>query len=365
MTRLEALAHARNAVDVARVVVAAGVARVCAVGWLRGEKREVGAFFGEGDGTPRDRTIGAENVLFDLASLTKPLMAVSVAHAGIDPRTPLMELLHEARGTRSERVPVEQLLAHRAGLEANLPLYRHLLERGPTVRSELLSEAADARRAGCDGPMPDPGFDPLYSDLGYVLAGEAVARVLQARDAGEVMAREIVRRLGLGDVLGTVRDLEARGVDVEARAAPTEIADWRGGVVRGLVHDENAWMLTGKGGSGHAGIFGTASAVLSFGEHVLAHRALFDWNIRPRPGGTLRAGFDGKSAEGSSAGSLIGDAAFGHLGFTGTSIWIDPDRDLVITMLTNRVYPTRDNAAIRAARPLVHDALVRLASRST
>jgi CubicO group peptidase (beta-lactamase class C family) len=164
--------------------------------------------------------------------------------------------------------------------------------------------------------------------------------------------------------------LRARGVDLDRRARPTEVIAWRGGEVRGLVHDENAWALTGDGGSGHAGLFGTAPAVVAFGcavldalargEGPLAGRDL-EWLVRPRPGGSLRAGFDGKSEEGSSAGERAGPRTFGHLGFTGTSLWIDPDADAVVVVLTNRVHPTRDNLAIRAARPLAHDALFRIA----
>jgi CubicO group peptidase (beta-lactamase class C family) len=82
-----------------------------------------------------------------------------------------------------------------------------------------------------------------------------------------------------------------------------------------------------------------------------------EWLIRERPGGTLRAGFDGKSPEGSSAGARLGPASFGHLGFTGTSLWIDPEARVVVSLLSNRVCPTREHLAIRRARPWVHDAL--------
>jgi CubicO group peptidase (beta-lactamase class C family) len=112
-------------------------------------------------------------------------------------------------------------------------------------------------------------------------------------------------------------------------------------------------------------MFGTAAAVLAFGSAVID--ALdgkptplagdLAWLVRPRPGGTLRAGFDGKSDAGSSAGSRFGARAFGHLGFTGTSLWVDPDAAIVAVVLTNRVHPTRDNIRIREARPGVHDAL--------
>ncbi|MEO8801384.1 MAG: serine hydrolase [Polyangiaceae bacterium] len=131
--------------------------------------------------------------------------------------------------------------------------------------------------------------------------------------------------------------------------------------MRGRVHDENAWALTDAGGSGHAGMFGTAGAVLTFALDVLLHVKDLGWLVRERPGGTLRAGFDGKSAHGSSAGTVCGPKAFGHLGFTGTSFWIDPDAGAVVALLTNRVSPTRDNTKIRGARPIAHDALFRAA----
>jgi len=97
--------------------------------------------------------------------------------------------------------------------------------------------------------------------------------------------------------------------------------------------------------------------VLTFGLAVLGDLERLEWLVRERPGGTLRAGFDGKSPAGSSAGSRLGPRSFGHLGFTGTSLWIDPDARIVVSLLTNRVCPTREHLAIRAARPWVHDAL--------
>jgi CubicO group peptidase (beta-lactamase class C family) len=148
---------------------------------------------------------------------------------------------------------------------------------------------------------------------------------------------------------------------------PTETVAFRGGEVRGVVHDENAWALSGHGLSGHAGLFGTAADVARFGAALVdAWLGVSDsWLgvqhlaplLRVRPGGTLRAGFDGKSAGQSSAGTLVGPNSFGHLGFTGTSFWCDPDAVRVLVLLTNRVCPTRDNPRIRSARPAVNDAL--------
>jgi CubicO group peptidase (beta-lactamase class C family) len=245
------------------------------------------------------------------------------------------------------------LLAHRAGLEAHVQLWlgKHMHS------ASMLQEAANSRRSDAGGEIPEGGFGPVYSDLGYMLAGAALAREMKTVDAGEAIERLVIAPLGLGARLGTARSLEAHGVDLLEKAAPTEDAPWRGGVVRGRVHDENAWALTGEGGSGHAGMFGTIDAVLAFGLHVLLHVKDLDWLVRRRDDGTLRAGFDGKSGNGSSVGNVAGPNTFGHLGFTGTSLWIDPDARIVVALLTNRVYPTRENTAIREARPWAHDAL--------
>ncbi len=301
---------------------------------------------------------------FDLASVTKPFTAVAVARSGIDRRAPLGDLLEEARGTPSETVPLELFLAHRAGLDAHRPLFAPLLVGSAVDVSASLREAAMARRADARGPCTPDGFAPVYSDLGYALAGEALARATGARDAGEAIARLVIAPLGVEREAGSVRDLAAHGV--LGPFVPTEDVAWRGGVVSGAVHDENAWALTGAGGSGHAGIFGTVDAILSFGQAVMDSldaaggpfaETDLAWLVAPRPGGTLLAGFDGKSTEGSSAGARMSARAFGHLGFTGTSLWVDPDAKIVVSLLTNRVHPKRDHALIRATRPWAHDAL--------
>jgi CubicO group peptidase (beta-lactamase class C family) len=309
--------------------------------------------------------------LFDLASLTKPMTAVAFAASGMSRAARLGEVCPELSATATGYVCLELLLAHRAGLEAHIPAYAPLASGMAFDGDAALRLAANARRpdavVSAEGPVVGAyGFAPVYSDLGYALAGVALARHVGAKDAGEAIERGVVRPLGLTTSLGTARGLRLAGVDVSS-AAPTEDVDWRGGLVVGRVHDENAWALTGEGGSGHAGMFGTASAVLRFGQAVLdglEGEGPFGgvdlaWLVAERPGGTLRAGFDGKSLQGSSAGTRFGPRSFGHLGFTGTSLWIDPDARIVAVLLTNRVWPSRTRAAdaIRAARPVAHDAL--------
>ncbi len=338
---------------IARRVVAEGVAPECAAACAirRGVwRREVG---------------GSAGLLFDLASTTKPMTAIAMAAAGIELRMPLGALVPEANGTASERVPLELLLAHRAGLDGHRPLHAPLMGGAGLDVAAAVREAASARRPEAIGDPPVGGFSPVYSDLGYILAGVVLARATGARDAGEAISRLVLEPLGLSSSAGTVRELAVAGV--LGPFAPTETVPWRGGPVVGLVHDENAWALTGKGGSGHAGIFATAEAVLAFGCAVVD--ALDEvgvpfgvpvdlaWTVREREGGSLRAGFDGKSVEGSSAGVRMGPRSFGHLGFTGTSLWIDPDAKVVAVLLTNRVSPSRASRAIRGARPVAHDAL--------
>jgi serine-type D-Ala-D-Ala carboxypeptidase len=341
-------------------VIAASVRTAC--GWMT----EVGVAgrLGTGPGEPA----ATPCTLFDLASLTKPVTALLVARlvrAGtIALGARLGALLSEARDTPTAGVTVEMLLAHRAGIEGHRPLFAPL-ERGGTLdRRAALVQAASARRPEARGAPPPGGFEPLYSDLGYLLVGEAAARAA-GTDLDQAMQDHVVSPLGIE--IASARRFRERDASFGVRVAPTEVVAWRGGTVRGLVHDENAWAMSGDGASGHAGLFGTAGGVLGLGCAILdcaaGRRPDFLTAdeiaplLRPRPLGTLRAGFDGKSDHGSSAGVKFGPKSFGHLGFTGTSIWMDPDRQLVGVLLTNRVHPTRESEGIRGARPVAYDAI--------
>jgi CubicO group peptidase (beta-lactamase class C family) len=349
---------ATSAAVLARSLVGKGVARHVAAGCAI--RREWGFLTDQG---------GDLGLYFDLASLTKPMTAVAMGRSGLPWGSTLGGALANLASTASGETTVGDLLSHRAGLVSHLPLYLPLVLGQELDVGRALRESADARRPDCQGRVPPSGFPPVYSDLGYILAGAALARRVGAKDAGECIEELVSAPLGQRRELGTARSLEAQGVSIARAAAPTEDVPWRGGVVQGRVHDENAWALTGSGGSGHAGIFGTLGGVLEFGCAVLAALSgrgpLADADMgeltRERPGGTLRAGFDGKSPAGSSVGDSFGARTFGHFGFTGTSLWIEPDQGAVVVLLTNRIHPSRGNGAIRAARPAVHDALLRRA----
>jgi len=311
------------------------------------------------------------DTVFDLASVSKPFLAVLVTRLArrgeVAFDTRLGALLVEARGTPSESAPIEALLAHRAGLAAHLPLFAPVEFRRPVRRRHALERAACSFRPDCRHVPSSSEYPPLYSDMGYLLVGAALERLTGfALDA--LFHREIFTPLGLE--MGSARQWLARG-DFKRRVAPTEFLPWRGRPARGVVHDDNCWALAGHAAAGHAGLFAPVAALLKFGctlldaqsgrDESFMSRAELARLTRPRAGGSLRCGFDGKTAEGSSVGASAGPRTFGHLGFTGTSLWCDPDLEVVTVALTNRVYPTRENPRIRAARPLVHEALIQLA----
>jgi CubicO group peptidase (beta-lactamase class C family) len=315
-----------------------------------------------------------EHAVFDLASVTKPHVAVTLARVAQSGRLsladPLAKHLPELGSTPSGSLPIELFLAHRAGLEAHVPLFDALQRRASFRRSEALERAARSRRPDAMGSAGPEGFPPVYSDLGYALLGAVLERVCGV-PLDELLKAEVADPLSLD--VGSARCWLSRDASFRQRVVPTEVVPWRGGQLLGVVHDENAWALAGHGLAGQAGLFGTAEAVAGLGIAVLDSLGgrRVDWLspvavtplVRERPGGSLRAGFDGKSVGFSAAGRVSSPRTFGHLGFTGTSLWCDPEANTVTVLLTNRVCPTRENQRIREARPRTHDALFEFAAR--
>ncbi len=316
--------------------------------------------------------------LYDLASLTKPVVACALARlvqrSALRWDTPLGEVLPLARESASRDVPLLWLLSHRAGLCAHVPLDelpQAIRHGGEIDRRALLAHVAGARRAECGGEPGAAGYEPVYSDLGYILLG-AVMELVTHTPLDALIERELLQPLGLE--LGSARQWATRlgRPGFLRRVAPTETLTARG-TVHGDVHDDNAWLLSGSACAGHAGLFGGALAVVRFGGAVLdavrgrneawLSRGEVDVLVQERPQGSLRAGFDGKAAMGSSAGDRFGSRSFGHLGFTGTSLWCEPDAQVVVALLTNRVCPSRQNLKLRALRPRLHTALYDLALR--
>ncbi len=215
------------------------------------------------------------------------------------------------------------------------------------------------------------GTRSLYSDLGFMLLGFIVERGSGLSLNAFFQDRILSSRGGacLGFVLSErLHGFLERMTEEGGGVAPTEVDPWRGRILRGEVHDENAAALGGE--AGHAGLFGTAGAVLALtGTWVQAYHgrtALLDQDLvheftrrQDQAGSSSWAlGWDTPSGP-SSAGRYFPARAFGHLGYTGTSIWIDPEQELEVVLLSNRVHPTRKNEAIREFRPLIHDMVYR------
>jgi uncharacterized protein YbbC (DUF1343 family)/CubicO group peptidase (beta-lactamase class C family) len=294
--------------------------------------------------------------LYDLASLTKVVatttMAMILVEEGrLDLDQPVHERLPGFQGPGKEAVTIRHLLTHSSGLPAVAPLFR-----------EVQGKAAFLERIEAMDLEYPPGSRSVYSDLGIILLGEILEQA-----AGQPL--EDFVRTRVFEPLG-MRDTQFRPPPaLRSRIAPTEFDPWRGRLIQGEVHDENAFALGGV--APHAGLFSTAGDLARFAQMLLNGGALEGHCIISRdtidlftrragiPESDRALGWDTKSAEGSSAGTLFSPRSFGHTGFTGTSIWIDPDRKIYVILLTNRVHPTRENNLIREARPAVADAVVR------
>lgn len=300
-----------------------------------------------------ERPVGLETV-FDVASVTKVFVATA-AHRLVD--RGLLALAEPARATlQAVAAPftVADLLRHTSGL----PAWRPFFETEPHDRAAIVAAAAGTPL------VAEPGGAAVYSDLGFIL----LAALLEAR-AGvgleELVRAEVAVPLGL-EVTRYLPVAEGPFAEVAGRpVAATERCPWRGRVLCGEVHDDNCWAMGGV--SGHAGLFSTASEVARLGAALLACRegggtllsrgAALAMTTPSTGGRTL--GLDVPSGPASAAGTLLGRASFGHLGFTGCSLWCDPERDLVVVLLTNRVHPSRESLLIRELRPRFHDAVVR------
>ncbi len=304
----------------------------------------------------KDAAPVAIDTIYDLASLTKVVVTATAAmiladEDRIDLDKPVSAFVPRFRGGAKDRVTVVHLLTHSAGFDAVAPLYK-----------ELRGKQAFVERV-VDLPLVyEPGTKSLYSDLGEILLGEVVERV-----AGEPLdafaRRRILEPLGMNDT--SFRPEHA----LLPRIAPTEFDPWRGRLLCGEVHDENAFAMGGV--AAHAGLFGTASDLARFAQmllnggvydhHRIVSRAILERFTRRAgvPGSSRALGWDTPSP-GSSAGTLLSARSFGHTGFTGTSVWIDPERGLFVILLTNRVHPSRDNDVLpRVVRAAVADAVVR------
>jgi len=315
------------------------------------------------------------DTVFDLASLTKPIATAAVVAALVNEGSVGLDdtvagHLPGLEDTDKAALTVRQLLAHTSGLPAWMPWGETLArEHGAAVAGTKMAQrhVMDSL-ASCALEYP-AGFRAVYSDVGFVVLGLIVRAASNLRlDAA--FSKIATSPLGLKrtffvPVQHGIAEMPPVSV---ANIAATEACPTRGRVIKGEVHDDNAWVLGGV--AGHAGLFGTARDVWMTLRAWLD--AYHDRGTGPLTGGAVRAfwdreskvpgstwvlGFDTPTPGGSSAGAHAPDSLVGHLGFTGTSSWMEPESEVVVVLLTNRVNPTRDNNAIKWFRPRLHDAV--------
>lgn len=302
-----------------------------------------------------------DSTLYDLASLTKVIATTTAAMKLVDEGrlhldSTVASYLPEFGANGKEGVTIRNLLLHNSGLEAFRLFYLEAANGGEVLESIFAM------------PLLYPtGSKTVYSDLGMITLAKVIERIT-GRGLDAYTQDEFFAPLGMTHTRFTPPDSLAE------RCAPTEVDRvWRKRLVQGSVHDETAALLGGV--AGHAGLFSTAADLVRFvrmlmnggmldGHRYLQSATVAVFTTRQSMHGSRALGWDTRSATGSSAGQYFSMKSFGHTGFTGTSIWVDPVADVAVIFLTNRVHPTRENKAIPRFRATLHDAVREAISNS-
>ena len=298
-----------------------------------------------------DATAVSDSTLYDMASLTKVIATTTAAmlleeEGKLDIERPVASYLSEFNVPDKATMTVRSLLQHSSGMQPDLLLWRQystLPEYIRHIAGAPLKYAANTRSE--------------YSDWNMIVMQAIIERV-SGRRLDSLLADRVWTPLGMRDTRFTPDS------SLKWRIAPTETQDFRGGQVWGVVHDENSWKAGGV--VGHAGLFSSArdlaiyaQMMLNGGEYngvrILRPETIARWTARQQPFGSRALGWDTPSPR-SSAGRYYSARSFGHTGFTGTSIWVDPEKQLFVVLLTNRVNPTRNNQKIGPLRRVVANA---------
>ena len=309
-----------------------------------------------------------KDTIFDLASLTKPLATtlavVKLVQEGkLEIDNNLGSILPQFRNTEKELIEIKNLLCHNSGFPDYRPYYLTIKDIPKNNRLGALREMLVKEPL-----LSTPGEKTLYSDLGFMTL-RWVIETVSGRRLDRFVTDEIYKPLGLKNLFFVDLDPKNKRRKAGNRMfAATEICPWRNMLLEGVVHDDNAYAAGGI--EGHAGLFGTAQDVnflltkLLFAFHGISEDSVIAQELIKiffdRQEGTDWAlGFDTPSLTGSSCGRYFSRKSVGHLGFTGTSFWMDLDRFVSVILLTNRIHTSRDNVKIKEFRPVLHDAVMR------
>ncbi len=297
-----------------------------------------------------------KNTIYDLASLTKVFATTTAAMICYDRNLfslddPVSKFLPQFTGDGKEKITIRNLLLHNSGLPAWKKFY-DFCKNENDVLNDIYSTKLEYKT----------GTKTIYSDLGMITLGKVIEKV-SGKTLDQFCNDEIFNPLGMTNTFYNPPK------NLIEKIAPTENDNyWRNRLLIGEVHDETASLLGGV--AGHAGLFSTVNdlakvlqMLLQKGEYQgikLIKPETVELFTKQQSQSTSRAlGWDTKSPRGSSAGNLFSSKSYGHTGFTGTSVWTDPTRNLFVVLLTNRVHPTRENQKLYELRPKIHDAVIR------
>jgi len=292
------------------------------------------------------------NTIYDMASLTKVIATTTAAmileeQGQLDLDRTVASYLPGFNAPDKAGITMRMVMTHRGGLEAFAALYKTFSGREQYLQQINLRPLKSV-----------PGTEMVYSDWDMILT-QLVIEKITGMPLDRFVDEKVFRPLGMKSTMFTPDS------SLKSRIAPTEIDTARGGLVWGKVHDENANAIGGV--AGHAGLFSTAPDLAIFvqmllnggvydGVRIVGPATIARWTAPQTRGSSRALGWDTPS-QNSSAGHYFSPRSFGHTGFTGTSIWIDPTRDLFVILLTNRVDPTRENTRVFALRRAVADAV--------
>ena len=304
-----------------------------------------------------------KDTVFDLASFTKPLATTLaiiklISQQKLELGQHLASILTRFKGTDKGRISIENLLYHNSGFPDYRPYYKVLCNLEPHLRKDALKELLVKEPL-----INSPGKQVIYSDIGFMMLCWVIEQVSGNR-LDRFVTKEIYHPLGLENLFFV--DLDS--IPRQVKFAATERCSWRNILLEGAVHDDNAYVVGGI--QGHAGLFGTAQDIFCLLSELMAAylgspcTGVFDTGLiqmffkhQEHTGRAL--GFDSPSPIDPSCGQYFSKDTVGHLGFTGTSFWMDLDRNVIIILLTNRVHPSRRNNKIKAFRPKLHDSVMK------
>jgi len=302
------------------------------------------------------------DTIFDLASLTKPLattlaIAKLVEQSKIDLDQNLASLLTQFEKTPKGKIKIKHLLTHTSGLPAYRPYYKFLRKLSAKKRQKVLQNFLVKEPL-----ISNIGQRVIYSDLGFMILSWVIEKVAKLR-IDDFLNQEIYHPLGLKNLFF----IDLKKIGSNGDFAATELCYWRNILLKGKVHDDNAFILGGV--EGHAGLFGTADEVMRLlstlllafkgRSHKLLNQKTVSLFFTPYKDTGRTMGFDKPSTRNSSTGKFFSNKSIGHLGYTGSSFWMDTQNGIIVILLTNRVHPSRYNNKIVSFRPKLHDKIMK------